>query len=344
MHSSHEFLMSRAIDLAQKGLGFVSPNPLVGCVLVAEGKIIGEGYHQKFSGPHAEVEAINNVLPENLKLLSNSTMYVTLEPCCHSGKTPPCTDLIIKHKIPKVYIACTDPYPEVAGKGIEKLRYAGVEVHTGLLNEKAALMNRRFMTFYTKNRPYIILKWAESLNGKLGLNKGEQVPVSGKDSRMLTHQWRSREDAILVGRGTLENDNPDLTNRQWEGKSPVKIILAGNAQLSPDLKIFDSGTKVLVIGKHKSGFDFNGKWFYHESSQLKPIMDILFQESIQSVIVEGGSKILNSFWSEGLADEVRVFKSKAKILPENAVSAPDIPFVNDSELELEDDKLTIAYL
>lgn len=343
MDSTHELMMSRAIELAQKGLGTVSPNPLVGCVLVADGEIIGEGFHQKYGGPHAEVEAMNSVTPENIKKLSSATMYVTLEPCCHSGKTPPCTDLILKHKIPKVYVACTDPYPKVAGNGIAKLRNEGVEVHTGLLAEKAAFINRRFMTFYEKNRPYIILKWAESLNGKMGISKGEQIKISGKESQMLSHQWRSQEDAILIGRGTLENDNPELTNRLWDGKVPVKIVLAGNAKLSHDLKIFDSKTKVLLFGTQKPDFQFNGKWFYQETENLETIMATLFQEEIQSVIIEGGSKILNSFWNQGLADEIRVFKSKTKILPENAVSAPEIHFKTDSETVLENDKLMIAY-
>jgi diaminohydroxyphosphoribosylaminopyrimidine deaminase/5-amino-6-(5-phosphoribosylamino)uracil reductase len=252
--------------------------------------------------------------------------------------------LILKNKILKVIVACVDPFPEVAGKGIEMLRNQGVEVETGLLQKDAAHMNRRFMTFYTKKRPYIILKWAESANGKIGIQDGSQVNISGAPARSLSHKWRTEEDAILIGKGTLMNDNPMLTNRLREGKNPVKIILAGDLKLKEDYKIFSSDSKVLIFGTPQPDFEFNGKWFQVNTHDLNEIMQTLYNENIQSVIVEGGQLILDSFLKAGLVDEFRIFRSISTMLPENAVSAPKWPAIEFKKTDLKYDELMTAFL
>src|ERR1700712_465065 len=237
----HEKYMQRCLELATLGLGAVSPNPMVGAVVVLDDKIIGEGYHQKYGEAHAEVNAINQVIsrfPNSADLLKQATIYVSLEPCAHYGKTPPCADLIIKHQIPKVVVGCRDPFEQVNGKGIEKLQAAGVEVVLGILEAECKWLNRRFFTRIQKHRPYIILKWAQTADGFFAPADGTQLWITGQESRKLVHQWRGEEDAILVGTNTVAIDNPQLNVRYGSGKLPKRIVIDRELKLNKSLNIF----------------------------------------------------------------------------------------------------------
>ncbi len=306
---THENYMRRALQLAHLGAGRVSPNPLVGSVIVKGDTIIGEGWHQKAGQPHAEVNAIRSV--KNPKDLINSRIYVNLEPCAHFGKTPPCSDLIIEMKIPEVIIGCVDPYSEVAGKGIEKLKKAGIKVTVGILEKESLHINRRFFTFHTKKRPYIILKWAESIDGYMDIDRssGEKgsVAISGPAAKRVTHRWRSEEDAILIGANTLRTDNPSLNVREVEGKSPIPIVVSHSGELPSDSQILKNPNTLVY-----RGLDLN--W--------KSVFDDLYQRDIQSVLVEGGRKIHQSLLDEGWVDEVRVWTAD-KIL-QNGLKAPQV--------------------
>ena len=284
--------MNRCLELAKKGLGTTRPNPSVGAVLVFENQIIGEGFTSAYGGNHAEVNAINSV--KNKELLSKSTLYVTLEPCSHHGKTPPCSDLIIKSKIPKVVIGVVDDNSIVAGKGIKKLKSNGVEVIVGVLEKDCKEHHKRFFTYHTKNRPYVILKWAQTKDGFIApKTKSEQKPVwiTNKKSRQLVHQWRAEEHAILVGANTVLQDNPSLTVREVKGENPVRVILDNNNSLSKEYQVFNDEAKTLLVNK----------------TNPKEVLDVLFQNKIQSVIIEGGSKTLQSFIDTNHWDEAKVF-------------------------------------
>lgn len=286
----NEKFMRRCIQLAKLGAGSVSTNPMVGAVVVYNGNIIGEGFHKRFGQAHAEVNAINSV--KNPGLLSKSEIYVSLEPCAHFGKTPPCADLIIEKGIRKVYVGCLDPFSKVDGKGIQKLRNAGIEVVTGVLEKECQELNRRFFTFVNLKRPYIILKWAQSLDGYLDKDF-RPVKISNPLTNILSHKWRSEEDAILVGTTTAERDNPHLDNRLWSGKNPVRIILDKENALDKKLNIFDNSQPTIIVKE----FDVN------------EILNKLYHNNIQSVIVEGGAKTHNFFLESGLWDEIRIFQS-----------------------------------
>ena len=286
----NEKFMRRCIQLAKLGAGSVSTNPMVGAVVVYNGNIIGEGFHKRFGQAHAEVNAINSV--KNPGLLSKSEIYVSLEPCAHFGKTPPCADLIIEKGIRKVYVGCLDPFSKVDGKGIQKLRNAGIEVVTGVLEKECQELNRRFFTFVNLKRPYIILKWAQSLDGYLDKDF-RPVKISNPLTNILSHKWRSEEDAILVGTTTAERDNPHLDNRLWSGKNPVRIILDKENALDKKLNIFDNSQPTIIVKE----FDVN------------EILNKLYHNNIQSVIVEGGAKTHNLFLESGLWDEIRIFQS-----------------------------------
>lgn len=301
--------MRRALELAEGGRGYVSPNPLVGCVIVHEGKIIGEGYHQNFGEPHAEVNAIHSV--ENQELLKESIAYVTLEPCAHWGKTPPCANLLVEKGVKKVVIAAFDSNPLVGGKGIEILKNAGIEVETGVLEKEARWQNRRFFTQIEKHRPYIILKWAQTQDGFVAQDNFSSKWISGSQSRQLVHKWRAEEDAILVGKNTALHDNPSLIVRDWVGKNPVRMVLDSQLSLSADLNLFDQSVATLCYNSIKSeslenldfvnlGFDFS----------VRDVVTDLQKRKIQSLIVEGGSKVLQEFIQAGLWDEARVFTSE----------------------------------
>lgn len=311
MDSPEEY-MSRCLELARLGLGNVSPNPMVGSVIVHNNKIIGEGFHQVYGGPHAEVNAINAV--KDKSLLKESIMYVSLEPCAHYGFTPPCSDLIIEKQIPKVVIGTVDPFAEVAGKGIEKLRKAGVAVVTGILEKECQELNKRFFTYHQKQRPYIILKWAQTADGFIDKSRdhiefGSPTWITGDLSRALVHKIRSEEDAIMVGTNTAKLDNPSLTVRNWSGRNPLRVVIDRDLKLSPSLNLFDGQAKTLIFNLEKDETEGHNTWIQvkNEHEMLPPLMEALHQEKVQSLIVEGGTKLLESFIWLGLWDEMHVF-------------------------------------
>jgi len=319
-----EKYMSRCIQLAKSGAGNVAPNPMVGAVLVYENEIISEGYHQKYGEAHAEVNCINNIDEKNNSLIEKSTMYVSLEPCAHHGKTPPCADLIIKNKIKKVIIGCQDIYKEVAGKGIEKLRNAGIEVVTGVLENECKALNKRFFTFHQKQRPYIILKWAQSVNGKIGSHNNERILISNDYSNRLVHKWRSEEAAILIGTNTALKDNPSLTTRLWKGKNAVRIVIDKNLRLPSSLKIFNTETETIIFNFIKNTFEKNLHFIKLNTKDfIKEMLHSLYENNIQSVLIEGGANTLQSFIDAGLWNEARIITSE-KIILENGISAPEM--------------------
>lgn len=311
-----ESYMLRAIELAKRGAGNVAPNPMVGCVIVHDGVVIGEGWHRNYGGPHAEVNAIQSVSDKSL--LSQSQLYVTLEPCSHFGKTPPCADLIVNSKIPKVTIACLDPNPLVAGKGVEKLKRAGIEVDLGMHQKEADYMNRRFFTFMEKKRPYIHLKWAMTADGfidKLRMNdeKGS-YRISGDAARRVSHKWRSEESAILVGSRTALVDNPELTSRFWPGKSPTCILIDPSLKVPVDAKLFHQDRLTLVYNRLIEKATANAQYIKIEGDDLlQEILNDLFERKIQSVLVEGGAQTLQSFINQNCWDEISVFQSNQTI-------------------------------
>lgn len=318
--------MLRAIELAKRGAGNVAPNPMVGCVIVHDGVVIGEGWHRNYGGPHAEVHAIQSVSDKSL--LSQSELYVTLEPCSHFGKTPPCADLIVDSKIPRVYVANLDPNPLVAGKGIEKLRAAGIEVKVGLCHNEAAWMNRRFLTFMQNQRPYIRLKWAMSSDGFMdklrSADEKGSFRISGDEARRISHRWRTEETAILIGSRTALVDNPELTSRFWPGKSPICVLIDPSLKVSEDAKLFDQDCLTLVYNRLIEKATTNAQFIKIEGDDLlSQVLKDLFERKIQSVLVEGGSKTLQSFIDQGLWEEVLVFKSSEALT--QGLKAPELP-------------------
>ena len=316
--------MSRCIQLAKLGAGNVAPNPMVGALLVYEDKIIGEGYHKKYGEAHAEVNCINSVEEKNKSLIEKSTIYVSLEPCSHYGKTPPCADLIIKNKIKKVVIGCLDIYKEVSGKGIEKLLNAGLEVFTGVLENECSDLNKRFFTFHQKKRPYIILKWAQSSNGKIGSDNDERILISNDYSNRLVHKWRSEEAAILVGTNTALKDDPSLTTRLWKGKNPLRIVIDKELKLTSTLKIFNQEAQTIVFNSSENYIQENIRYIKLENGNfLQELLCSLYELNIQSVLVEGGTKTLQSFIDPGSWDEARVITNE-KMIIENGIAAPEM--------------------
>jgi len=306
--------MQRCLELAEKGLGRTGSNPLVGAVIVHNDRIIGEGYHQVFGGPHAEVNAIQSVRDKDL--LRESTLYVNLEPCTHHGKTPPCTDLIVRMKIPRVVIGTRDPNSTVRGKGIERLKKNGCQVQEGLLAGECFHVNRRFFIFHEKKRPYIILKWAQSADGYMDVKRKPNDPVgpnwiSGPLERILVHQWRSQEQAILVGTNTVCMDDPGLDVRLWSGTSPVRIIIDKVLRISLQHKVLDGRHETIVFNNIKD--DQTNLFIRYvkvdfTQSIWPQIMAFLYEAGIISLIVEGGAKTLQSLIEEAIWDEARVFK------------------------------------
>ncbi|MDW7692712.1 bifunctional diaminohydroxyphosphoribosylaminopyrimidine deaminase/5-amino-6-(5-phosphoribosylamino)uracil reductase RibD [Flammeovirgaceae bacterium SG7u.111] len=309
MNSEEEKYMERALGLAKLGIGSVSPNPMVGCVIVKDGLIIGEGYHQQYGGPHAEVNAVNSV--EDKLQIKGSDVYVSLEPCSHFGKTPPCADLLVQHQPKKVIVCNVDPNPLVAGKGLEKLKKAGIEVITGVLEKQGLELNKRFFTSMTKQRPYIILKWAQTADGFVARKNFDSKWISNQRSRQYVHKWRAEEDAILVGSNTAKHDNPTLNVRDWSGKNPTRIVIDRNMKLSPKLNLFDGTIPTLCFNLSKNEEQENLKYIQlEEESFLKQVLEKLHENKLYSVIVEGGSQILHSLIKEGLWDEARIFTSE----------------------------------
>jgi len=321
-----ELYMQRAIELAALGQGHVSPNPMVGCVIVHQDQIIGQGWHKQYGGPHAEVNAINSV--ENPELLPQSTAYVTLEPCSHYGKTPPCAKLLIEKKVGKVVAATLDPNPKVAGRGMRMLQEASIATETGLLQEAAQHQNRRFFTSMTQQRPHIILKWAQTANGMVARANFDSKWISGQQSRQLVHKWRAQEDAIWVGANTAMHDDPQLNVRDWTGPDPLRIVSSRAANLPAHLKLFNGSVPTL--------------WLHTDAQAApptteKPNLQVvslptknflpqalhhLHSQGVQSVIVEGGSKLLKMFIEQNFWDEARVFTAPAVF--EQGIAAPQL--------------------
>jgi diaminohydroxyphosphoribosylaminopyrimidine deaminase/5-amino-6-(5-phosphoribosylamino)uracil reductase len=308
----HEKYIERCIQLAKNGLGTTYPNPMVGSVIVYKDTIIGEGWHKKAGEPHAEVNAINSV--KDKFLLKKATIYVSLEPCSHFGKTPPCSDLIIKNEIPQVVIGTVDTNIKVAGNGIKKLIEAGINVTVGILENECHELNKRFFTFHQKKRPYIILKWAESQDGFISpKTKSEQKPVwiANSYSRQLVHKWRSEEQAILVGTQTVIDDNPKLDVRDWTGNNPTRIVLDQNSRIAENSHVFDNQVKTIFFSKTKTNTDKENLIFENldfEKNTASQVVDAIYKHQIQSVIIEGGRQTLQTFIDANLWDEARVFK------------------------------------
>lgn len=333
-----ELYMVRCLELARLGTGSVSPNPRVGCVIVKNGKIIGEGWHQKYGGPHAEVNAVNSVADTNQ--LEGSVVYVNLEPCAHVGKTPPCADLLIKHKVGKVVIANTDTNSLVSGKGIEKLKAAGIEVTQNVLAQQGRELNKRFFTFHEKQRPYIILKWAQTLDGFVARSNYESKWISNEQSRQVVHKWRSEEDAVLVGTKTAAHDNPILTVRDWSGRNPVRVVIDRFLRLPDKLSLFDGSVKTICYNvlKHEEHPNLILVRLA-ETNFLESLVAHLGSTGIQSLIVEGGSTTLSLFISAGLWDEARVFTSNRQFYA--GILAPAFEGSWIAEEKIESDTLRI---
>ena len=321
---SDEFYMQRCLDLAENALGKTYPNPIVGCVIVHEGKIIGESWHKKAGDAHAEVNAINSV--KDKTLLSTSTLYVSLEPCVHYGKTPPCSELIIKHNIPHVVVGCKDSFSKVSGKGIQSMRESGIKVDVDVLKDKCVESHKRFFTFHNKKRPYIILKWAETNDGFIAPTKqklGEPFWITSKESKTLVHKWRSQESSILIGANTAKLDNPSLTVRLWNGNNPLRIVIDENLKLNNNLNIFNNSAKTLVFNNKKNIVFDNIEYCMIDFNSIhQEIMKSLYNKGVHSLIIEGGRETLQSFIDIGLWDEARVFVGNKNL--ENGVHAPKI--------------------
>ncbi|MEP5611338.1 MAG: bifunctional diaminohydroxyphosphoribosylaminopyrimidine deaminase/5-amino-6-(5-phosphoribosylamino)uracil reductase RibD [Cyclobacteriaceae bacterium] len=318
MDSPDNKFMQRALELAELGKGSVSPNPMVGCVIVHHDRIIGEGYHEKYGEAHAEVNAINSVLDHSL--LSQSTAYVTLEPCAHQGKTPPCADLLIEKRIKKVVIASRDPFEKVDGRGIQKLQDAGVETINGVLEAEAEELNKRFIVFHTKKRPYVILKWAQTTDGFIARENFDSKWISNEKSRQLVHKLRTEEDAILVGKNTAIHDNPSLTTRDWKGKNPVRILLDSNLEVDRNSKLFDDEAKTIIFNSSLEKEEGTNQWVKVDASSPQGILNKLHELRVQSIIIEGGAQTLNSFIKDNCWDEAKIFIGAESF--GNGISAP----------------------
>ena len=341
--------MLRALELATLGRGSVSPNPMVGCVLVhhAEGqepRIIGEGWHKQYGDWHAEVNAVRSVRAQDTHLLPEATVYVTLEPCSHWGKTPPCADLLIENRVKRVICCNDDPNPLVSGQGFARLRAAGITVETGVLAGKGRALNARFFTFIEQKRPYIILKWAETTDGYLSGEAGQPIQISGPLSRRLVHKWRSEEDAIMVGTNTARIDNPRLNVRLWpNGKNPVRIVFDKDRSLPPNLHLFDGSQPTVVYHQVENKRVTEQPGVIHAfTDSLIHALDDLYQRKIQSVLVEGGTTLLQSFMDAGLWDEMRVLRSPMMLgRSQTAVKAPRVEGRLVSREMVGQDELTI---
>ena len=311
MQYTHEHYMQRCIQLAEKGKANVKPNPMVGSVIVYNDTIIGEGYHQIYGEAHAEVNAINSV--KDKSLLKESTLYVNLEPCAHHGKTPPCSDLIVEKQIKRVVIGCIDSFAKVAGKGIEKMQKAGIEVIVGILEKESLELNKAFFNFHTNKRPYIILKWAQTLDGFIDIKRKEDDAVginwiTHPSLKLIVHKWRSEETAILIGNGTLRNDNPKLDTREWYGKNPLRILLSKDKKISTDYKLLDGSTETLVFSNSEK-LNIPKTTFIklnNKENPIKQVLNELYSRDIQTLIVEGGRETLQSFIDNNLWNEARV--------------------------------------
>ncbi len=322
MDEGQEKYMARALQLAERGFGSVSPNPMVGCVIVKEGKVIGEGWHHQCGKEHAEVDAVNS-LP-NREMVNGAEVYVTLEPCSHYGRTPPCAAMLLELKPSKVIVCNEDPNPLVAGRGIRLLRDAGIAVETGVLSEQGKHLNRRFFTAMIKKRPYIILKWAETSDGYIARSNYDSKWISNEESRKLVHKWRGQEDAIMVGTNTAKYDNPRLNVRETYGHDPVRVIIDKTLSLPKSLNLFDQ-SQTTICYNEKS--DLSEEYLQYmkvafDGTELQVIMEDLAKRKVNSIIVEGGSKLINSLLDQHLYDEVRRFISTKSF--GEGIKAPDL--------------------
>ncbi|MBC6401166.1 MAG: bifunctional diaminohydroxyphosphoribosylaminopyrimidine deaminase/5-amino-6-(5-phosphoribosylamino)uracil reductase RibD [Ekhidna sp.] len=329
--------MQRALKLAQLGRGSVSPHPMVGCVITYEDKIIGEGFHLRYGEAHAEVNAVNDV--EDQSLLPDSTVYITLEPCAHYGKTPPCADLLIDKRVRKVVAACRDPFVQVDGKGIEKLKKAGIEVGQGLMEKEAIELNKRFFTFHQKKRPYVILKWAQTQDGFIARENGDSKWISNQYSRQLVHKWRTEEDAVLVGKNTAIQDNPSLTSRYWEGKNPLRVLFDSSLRVEENKAIFNSQAKTLIFNLTEEKMEKTNRWVKCDELKPEEVLKTLHKENIQSIIIEGGSQVLNAFVQDNCWDEARIFTSK--VIFQRGIKPPEINGEITARENILEDQLTI---
>lgn len=342
MNYSDEFFMSRCIELARLGMGRVAPNPMVGAVIVYKQKIIGEGFHEKYGKAHAEVNAINSVADKDL--LKKSTIYVNLEPCSHYGKTPPCADLIVHYKFKRVVIGMKDPFAKVNGLGIKKIQQAGIEVVTGVLQQKCKELNKIFITYHTQHRPYIVLKWAETNDGYIDIirnKQSEQKPnwITNETCRALVHKYRAELEAILVGTDTAVADNPKLNVRLWSGKSPVRVVIDNSLRLPKSLYVFDNSIKTLIFNSLENKIQENTEYVKIDFSKnvLRQILDELYKKQINSLLVEGGQKTLQSFIDSELYDEVLAFVGNKNF--KNGINAPTIKKHNFKTMEIGNSKL-----
>lgn len=339
--------MKRCIALGKNGLGNTAPNPMVGALLVHKGKIISEGFTSPFGGPHAEVNAISKV--KDTTILSEATLYVTLEPCSHYGKTPPCADLIIKHSIPKVVIGLLDPHEKVAGKGIQKLRDAGCEVLVGVLEEECKEHHKRFLAYHNQKRPYIILKWAQTLDGFIApdpsvrASSPEPFWITNSYSKQLVHKWRSEEQAILVGTATALQDNPKLNTRNYKGKSPVRVVIDKNLKIGSDYHLMDGSQKTIVLTQQQSSKEYVNGVHYEvidfSKNVAQQITDVLYKHHITSIIIEGGTTTIATFTETNLWDEARVFTGPT--LFKTGIKAPALKGNLISSITIKNDLLNL---
>ncbi len=315
--------MIRCIQLARLGAGHVAPNPMVGAVLLCNNEIIGEGYHQKYGEAHAEVNCINSVSPLHKHLISKSMLFVSLEPCSHFGKTPPCVDLIIEKKIPHVVIGCTDSFEKVNGKGIEKLINAGVKVELGILEKECKKLNKVFFTLTQKKRPYIILKWAKTNDGFIATENGEPIKISNNFTNTFTHKLRAQNNAILVGYKTILSDNPLLTARYWQANNPTRVVIDMDNKLSNQFNVFNNEASTIIFNKNKDEKKGNVNFIKIESKKniISPMLEKLYLQNITSLIVEGGATTLLHFINEGLWDEAIIINNEELII-NNGIEAP----------------------
>ena len=324
MHRDNLY-MKRCLQLAALGAGKVAPNPMVGSVLVYQDRIIGEGYHEQYGQAHAEVNCLNSVKEEDRLYIPDSTLYVSLEPCAHYGKTPPCADLIIKSGIRKVVVAIRDPFDAVDGKGIEKLEQAGVEVLLGVEQEAARELNQRFLQFHETHRPYIILKWAESVNGAIATKDKKPVSISSAQTNRLVHQWRAEEAAILVGATTALMDDPSLTVRLVAGKNPVRLLLDPELKVPRTNRLFSGEAPTIIYNYHQAGKEGGIEWV--QLDRQTPLLDQLLQDvykrKLLSILVEGGTKTHQEFMAAGYCNEIRRIQSRSVVL-EGGYPAPVI--------------------
>ena len=332
-----ELFMRRAIELAERGAGTVSPNPMVGCVVVRDSVVVGEGWHQQFGGPHAEVNALGSVRDKSS--VPGSTVYVSLEPCSHFGKTPPCSDLLIQQKVERVIIGCLDPNPVVNGSGIKKLKEAGIHVEISSLKNEAFELNKRFFTAQIKKRPFVILKWAQTSDRLIARVDHSSKWISSELSRQLVHRWRAEEDAILIGRNTAEKDNPLLTVRDWIGRNPLRVLIMKNGAIDPGWNIFNSTAPTLCYSSGPESSTKEIEVIKIKENFLPSLLSDLHSRGIISLIVEGGAATLKSFIDAGLWDEARVFT--APISFEKGIHTPELNGIKISESASGPDTLTI---